>query len=62
MEEYGNKDIEVDFISLYYLEDPIYALADVSYTWELNGHEKKVVHKNMIFIIKDNVWYSPIFH
>ena len=62
MKEYGNSDIEVDFISLYYAQDPIYALADVSYTWELNGHEKKVVHKNMIFVMKDNIWYSPIFH
>ena len=62
MKEYGNSDIEVDFISLYYAQDPIYALADVSYVWELNGHEKKVVHKNMIFVMKDNTWYSPIFH
>lgn len=62
MKEYGNGDIEVDLISLYYAQDPIYALADVSYVWELNGHEKKVVHKNMIFVMKDNIWYSPIFH
>ena len=62
MEEYGNKDVVVDYISLYYAEEPIYALADVSYTWSLNGYAKRIVHKSMIFVLKDNMWHSPIFH
>lgn len=36
-------------------------IADVSYTWKLNAEEERVGYKNIVFIYKDEEWYSPLF-
>lgn len=62
MEQLGNTDIVVDNIRLFTEENKQYAMADVSYTWWLNAWDKKVQHKDMIFVLVDeNRWLSPIF-
>lgn len=54
--ERGDKDIVVSNIRLTE-KDAI--LADVSYTWSLNGHEKHAEHRDWIAVFKNNQWYSP---
>ena len=39
------------------------AFFDVSYMWELNGHEKYVIHKDAFAGYKDGVWCAaPLIH
>jgi len=39
------------------------AFFDVSYMWELNGHEKHVIHKDSFAVCKDGVWCAvPLIH
>lgn len=62
MEQLGNTDVVIDNIRLFTEENKQYAIADVSYTWWLNGWAKKICHKDMIFVlVDDNRWVSPIF-
>lgn len=62
MKQLGNTDVVIDNIRLFTEEDKQYAIADVSYTWRLNAWDKKVNHKDMIFVlVDDNRWLSPIF-
>lgn len=64
MEQLGNTDVVVKNIHFFTEDNRQYAFADVSYTWFLNGWDKRVYHKDMIFVLVDadnNRWLSPIF-
>lgn len=62
MEQLGNTDVVIDNIQLFTEKNKQYAMADVSYTWWLNAWDKRVCHKDMIFVLVDNDrWLSPIF-
>jgi len=64
MEQLGNTDVVVRNIHFFTEENRQYAFADVSYIWFLNGCDKRVCHKDMIFVLVDkdnNRWLSPIF-
>lgn len=64
MEQLGNTDVVVRNIHFFTEENRQYAFVDVSYIWFLNGWDKSVCHKDMIFVLVDkynNRWLSPIF-
>ena len=55
LEEQGNTDIVISNIN--FKEDNV-VFADVSYTWNLNGWDKRVKHKQTIFVYSDVMWHS----
>ena len=64
MEQLGNTDVVVRNIHFFTEENRQYAFADVSYIWFFNSWDKRVCHKDMIFVLVDkdnNRWLSPIF-
>ena len=61
MQQIGNTDVSIENIRLFNTEGKQYALADVSYTWWLNAWDKKVEHWDMIFVLVNNEWKSPLF-
>lgn len=60
MNSSGNTNAAIKNIRMFYTEDKYYAFADVSYVWWLNAWDKRVEHKDMIFVFDTN-WKSPIF-
>ena len=61
MQQAGNTDVAIENIRFHKTEDKQYAMADVSYTWWLNAWDKRVKLENMIFVLVDNKWTSPMF-
>lgn len=61
MQQIGNTDVSIENIRLFDADGKQYALADVSYTWWLNAWDKEVKHLDMIFVLVDNEWKSPLF-
>lgn len=57
----GDKNIEVTNVRIFNNDGRVDALADVSYTWILNGWEKNAEHKDMIFVYRDGEWKCPLF-
>ena len=54
--ERGDKDIKITNVRIWKNGD---VLADVSYTWRLNGWEKHAEHKDWIAVFRDGQWHSP---
>lgn len=61
MEQIGNTDVQIENIRVFEKDGKNYAFADVSYIWWLNAWDKKVEHKDMIFVLEKNGWKSPLF-
>lgn len=61
MEQIGNTDVQIENIRVFEKDGKTYAFADVSYIWWLNAWDKKVEHKDMIFVLEKNGWKSPLF-
>lgn len=61
MEQIGNTDVLIENIRFFEVDNKQYALADISYTWWLHSWDKKVTHKDMIFVLVDDRWISPLF-
>ena len=61
MQQIGNENVKIENIRLYDTDGKQYALADVSYTWRLNAWDKEVKHKDMIFVLVNDEWKSPLF-
>ena len=61
MEQIGNTDVQIENIRFFEKDGKNYAFADVSYIWWLNAWDKKVEHKDMIFVLEKNGWKSPLF-
>lgn len=62
MEQVGSTDVVIDNIRFFTDDNKQYAMADVSYIWWLNGWDKRVCHKGMIFmLVDDDRWISPMF-
>lgn len=61
MQQIGNTDVLIENIRLFDTEGKQYALVDVSYTWWLNAWDKKVEHRDIIFVLVNNEWKSPLF-
>ena len=61
MQQIGNENVKIENIRLYDTHGKQYALADVSYTWWLNAWDKEVKHKDMIFVLVNDEWKSPLF-
>lgn len=61
MQEFGNEDIDIKNVRLYFAGDTKYALADVSYIWYVNAWDKRVCHNDSVFVLVDGEWKSPLF-
>lgn len=61
MQQIGNEDVQIENIRFFISNNYQCALADVSYKWWLNAWNKQVVHKDVLFVLVDNKWQSPIF-
>lgn len=61
MQQIGNTNVAIENIRLFKTDGKQYALADVSYKWWLNAWDKEVKHCDMIFVLVDNEWKSPLF-
>ena len=61
MQQIGNTDVSIENIRLFNTEGKQYALADISYIWWLNAWDKKVKHWDMIFVLVNGEWKSPLF-
>ena len=57
LEAQDKKEITVSNIRFWTNGDVV---ADISYLWSLNGHEKHAEHKDSIFVKKDSIWLSPV--
>lgn len=57
----GNKDCNIENITMFDNGINIYAYADLSYKWILNSWEKNVEHKEMIFVYVEGKWQCPLF-
>lgn len=64
MKRLGNTDVTVENIRFFEKNEKQYALADISYVWWrdywFHCWNKKIQHKDMIFVLIDNRWMSPI--
>lgn len=61
MQQIGNTNVSIENIRLFVQNGKQYALADISYTWWLNAWDKRVTHWDMIFVLDENEWKSPLF-
>lgn len=57
----GNTDLKIENIRFWDDHGAIYAYADVSFTWYLNGWEKPTVLNDTIFLYRNEEWYTPTF-
>ena len=55
--EQGSKNIVINNIK--FTENNV-AFADVSYTWYLNGWEKRAEHKETVFVYAEGTWHSTL--
>ncbi len=60
-ERIGNKNCNIENITMFDNGTNIYAYADLSYKWFLNAWEKNVEHKEMIFVYMNEKWQCPLF-
>lgn len=57
----GNNTCEVSNVRIFNNDGKVDALADIRYTWVLNGWEKAAEHKDMIFVYINGEWKCPLF-
>lgn len=61
MQERDYRNCEVSNVRIFNNDGKIDALADLRYTWMLNGWEKNVEKKSVVFVFINGEWHSPIF-
>ena len=56
--EYGYTDLKITNIRM---NSKNTFLADIAFTWYLNGWDKHAELKDSVFVYKNKEWHSPLF-